>query len=100
MKYSSATPWRLVRERLLRLPFYEAAGTVNFTAESAGFSVASQKQKRISKAGSVRHSSTNFFCSVKKFGWNFFREELFIARIRRAVKCRDGNCRRQGAVLV
>jgi hypothetical protein len=41
MKYfHHAALWRLVDERLLRLPFYGVAGTVNFTAECAKFLVA------------------------------------------------------------
>jgi hypothetical protein len=40
MKYfHHAAPWRLVEERLFKLPFYGVAETVNFTAECACFSM-------------------------------------------------------------
>jgi hypothetical protein len=44
--FHHAAPRRLVRERLLELPFYEVAGTVNFTAESACISRVAAAQKR------------------------------------------------------
>jgi hypothetical protein len=37
---------RLVCERLLKLPFYEVAGTVNFTAEFACLLVSAIKTKK------------------------------------------------------
>ena len=41
---------RLVRERPFKLPFYDVAGTTNFTAESAGITVRGcQKQKEFLK---------------------------------------------------
>jgi hypothetical protein len=60
--FHHAAPRRLVRERLLELPFYEVAGTVNFTAESACIpELLLLKSEKILKAGSVRHTSTKFF---------------------------------------
>ncbi len=53
---------RLVESACLKLPFYEVAGTINFTAECVRFLCARlPKAKRISKAGSVRDTSTKFF---------------------------------------
>ena len=44
MKYfHHAALWRLVSERLLRLPFYGDSGTVNFTAECAVFDALPKK---------------------------------------------------------
>jgi hypothetical protein len=52
--------------------------------------------KRICGAGSVRHSSTNFFV-VWKSSEGIFPRVIIKTRWHRAVKCRDGNCRREGA---
>ncbi len=65
----------------------ELAGTVNFTAECVCFFVA-LKNSRSSKAGPVRHTSTEFFCRVEIFRLEFFRELLFITLVRRSVKYR------------
>jgi hypothetical protein len=60
------------RERLLKLPFYEVAGTVKFAAETRLYCrVLLPNAKRILKAGSVRHTSTNFFV-VWKTSARFF----------------------------
>jgi len=60
--FTTRRPGGWLRERLLELPFYEVAGTVKFTAESACIpELLLPKAKRILKAGSVRHTSTKFF---------------------------------------
>ncbi len=90
---------RLVRERLLKLLFYEVAGTVNFTAECACLLVSCvQSQKTFSKARSEPHTSTNFFV-VWKTSAGIFREQLFSTSFLSAVKCRAGNCRARGAEI-
>jgi hypothetical protein len=59
-------------ERLLILPFYEVAETVNCTAECACFLVAPmQFNGRSQKAGPVRHTSTNFFVMWKSSRLDF-----------------------------
>jgi hypothetical protein len=55
-----------------------------------------QKQKEFFEAESVRHGSTNFFVVWKSSGGNFPRV-IIRTRWHRAVKCRDGNCREDGA---
>ena len=63
---------RLVESACLKLPFYEVAGTIKFTAECVRFSVRGcPTAKRISKAGSVRDTSTNFFVVWKTSAKNF-----------------------------
>jgi hypothetical protein len=74
MKYSPSDALAAGKRRLLKLPFYEVAGTVNFTAESACCTAPMPNPKRISKAGSVRHTSTDFFVVWKSSAGIFPRK--------------------------
>jgi hypothetical protein len=71
---------RLVRERLLKLLFYEVAGTVNFTAECACLLVSScQKQEQFRKQDqSCILAQKILLCG--KLRLEFFRERLFSTR--------------------
>jgi hypothetical protein len=74
MKYSPRRPGGWLESACSKLPFYEVAGTINFTAESARVTKRGcQKQKEFFEAGSVRHSSTKFFV-VWKSSRAIFRE--------------------------
>jgi hypothetical protein len=72
MKYfHHAALWRLVSERLLRLPFYGDSGTVNLTAECAVFDAL---LKIFSDAGKQNQSgilAQNFFATWKSSRENF-----------------------------
>ena len=88
---------RLVRERVLELPLYEVDGTLNFTAECARNTVRGcQTQKELLKQDQSGILAQNFLL-CGKLRLEFFRECLFRTRRRDAVKCRDGNCREDGA---
>jgi hypothetical protein len=60
------------KERLLKLLFYEVAGTIHFTAESAcKVECCCSMPENFLKAGSVRHTSTKFFVVWKTSARNF-----------------------------
>jgi hypothetical protein len=88
---------RLVESARLKLPFYEVAGTVNFTAECDRFSVRGcPKQKEFRKQDQIGILAQNILL-CGKLRLELFRESLFRTRMHGAVKCRDGNCRGEGA---
>src|SRR5450631_769663 len=91
---------RLVRERVLELPLYEVDGTLNFTAECARNTVRGcQMQKELLKQDQSGILAQNFLL-CGKLRREYFRESLFRTPMHRAVKCRDGNCRGDGAARV
>src|SRR5579864_6221678 len=97
MKYSPRRSGGWLESACSKLPFYEVAGTINFTAESVQcIGRGCLKQKEFFEAGSVRHSSTNFFV-VWKSSEGIFPRVIFRTRWHGAVKWRDGNCHREGA---
>jgi hypothetical protein len=77
---------RLVESACLKLPFYEVAGTVNFTAECVRFSVRGcPKQKEFRKLDQFAILA-QIFLLCGKLRLEFFREALFRTRIHGAVK--------------
>jgi hypothetical protein len=68
MKYSPRRSGGWLESACSNCRFNDVAETTNFTAESARITVRGSKAKRIFEAGSVRHSSTNFFVVWKSSG--------------------------------
>jgi hypothetical protein len=82
---------------VLELPFYEVDGTLNFTAERARNTVRGcQMQKELLKQDQSGILA-QIFLLCGKLRREYFRESLFRTPMHRAVKCRDGNCRGDGA---
>ena len=85
---------------MLELPFYEVDGTLNFTAERARNTVRGcQMQKELLKQDQSGILA-QIFLLCGKLRREYFRESLFRTPMHRAVKCRDSNCRGDGAARV
>jgi hypothetical protein len=97
MKFFTAALRRLVESACLKLPFHEVAGTINFTAECVRIFVRGcRKQKEFRKQDQIGIlAQKNLLCG--KLRLELFRDGLFRTRMHVAVKCRDGNCRAEGA---
>ena len=96
MKYfHHAAPWRLVSERPFVLPLW-SSWTVNFTAECACLFVAAAIFPKLEKQDQCCILAQKFLLCGNLLT-RFFRESLFRTRIRRAVKYRARNCRKECA---